>query len=104
MLLTQCCDIPVPRITSTQLLIEPSNACKILARYLVIFAPSPLDASFDICLINLTGVGYRCCLSVLNGGKVGIISNRLDALIHRQVRVQLYPLAGIAHKREVKTL
>ena len=56
MLLTQCCDIPVPRITSTQLLIEPSNACKILARYLVIFAPSPLNASFDICLINLNGL------------------------------------------------
>src|SRR6266436_2902523 len=37
-------------------------------------------------------------------GKVGIISNRLDALINCQVCVQLYPLARIAHEREMKTL
>src|SRR6266699_4478510 len=36
-------------------------------------------------------------------GKVGIISDRFYALVHRQVRVQLYPLAGIAHKGEMKT-
>jgi hypothetical protein len=30
-------------------------------------------------------------------GKVGIISDRFYALVYRQVRVQLYPLAGIAH-------
>src|SRR6266566_2549790 len=56
MLLTQCCHIPVPLITSTQLLIEASNACKIQACTLVIFATSPLDAGFDICLINLDGL------------------------------------------------
>src|SRR6266581_1627690 len=40
---------------------------------------------------------------VLNRGKVGIISNRLDALINCQVRVQLYPLVRIAHIREMET-
>ncbi len=35
--------------------------------------------------------------------KKWLIPNRHYALILRQVRVQLYPLAGIAHKREVKT-
>jgi hypothetical protein len=36
-------------------------------------------------------------------GKVGIISDRLDAFVHRQVRVQLYPLASMTHKGEMKT-
>ncbi|HEX9132503.1 MAG TPA: hypothetical protein VF844_09430 [Ktedonobacteraceae bacterium] len=35
--------------------------------------------------------------------KKWFIPNRLYALINCQVRVQLYPLACIAHKREVKT-
>src|SRR5947209_11111341 len=39
----------------------------------------------------------------LSEGKVGIISDRFYALVHRQVRVQLYPLAGMAHKGEMKT-
>jgi hypothetical protein len=34
--------------------------------------------------------------------KVGIISNRLYTLIYWEVRIYLYPLPGIAHKREVK--
>src|SRR5437588_6176058 len=41
---------------------------------------------------------------VLNGGKVGVISNCLYALVYCQVRVQLYPLTGMAHIREMKTV
>src|SRR5260370_7518479 len=36
-------------------------------------------------------------------GKVRIISDRFYTFVHRQVRVQLYPLASMAHKREMKT-
>src|SRR5271157_3620483 len=46
---------------------------------------------------------YRVCCVPISEGKVGIISNRFYALVHRQVRVQLYPLVGIAHKGEMKT-
>ena len=41
---------------------------------------------------------------LLSEGKVGIISDRFYALIHGQVRVQLYPLAGMTHKGEMKML
>src|ERR1700730_2397729 len=41
---------------------------------------------------------------LLSERKVGIILDCFYALVHRQVHVQLYPLAGIAHKGEMKTL
>jgi hypothetical protein len=40
----------------TLLLIEASNACKVLASDLVVFATAPVDVHFDICLINLDGL------------------------------------------------
>src|SRR5260370_1771636 len=42
-------------------------------------------------------------LSCLLEGKIGIISNRLYALVHRQICVNLNPLSGITHIGEVKT-
>src|SRR5436309_14388974 len=34
--------------------------------------------------------------------KVGVVSNRLYELVHRQICVNLNPLAGMTHKRKMK--
>src|SRR5437764_11286449 len=34
--------------------------------------------------------------------KIRVVSNRLYALVHRQICVNLNPLAGMTHKREMK--
>src|SRR5215467_6977461 len=44
----------------------------------------------------------ECPVPRRSRGIVSIISDRLDALIHCQVGINLYPLAGIAHIREMK--
>jgi hypothetical protein len=66
-----------------------------LSRFILIYPQNPITFSLPFLI--------KIILFLISERKIGIISDRLYALVHRHICVQLYPLAGIAHKGEKKT-
>src|SRR5260370_30466294 len=65
-----------------------------------IFSTHGVESALMICKkSSVNGNSFHWFLH----SKIRIISNRLDALIHCQVGINLYPLSSIMHKSEMKT-